>query len=294
MPYEPDNIELTSVMDPSANYKNYIVKILSTVRDTAVNFESDMFIELVIQTGRVSNKFQKNMRRHEIYDVYMKFPDNSTRLEKIEDLFQPNKDTKNQSPRTILMVGRPGIGKTVLTEKIRYDWAKEDAFFKNRLIFLSKFRCFTFDEYQKLTLKEFLRFGTNLNKEEFEDIFKTHSPEQIIIIFDGLDEFCSNHIDYQRYVEQSHAYDNDPSISMTAMLLFIKIIRGSLLKGATVLVTSRPTVSDVYNRMNFDREVEIIGFTSDKKKNMLNDFVLRITIPIQTKRYGTTLSHHQK
>ena len=277
MPYEPDNIELTSVKCPSANvecYKNYIVEILSKVGNSGVNFGSDMFIELVIQTGRVSNKFQKNMRRHEIYDVYMKFPDNSTRLEKIEDLFQPNKDTKNQSPRTILVVGRPGIGKTVLTEKIMYDWAKEDAFFKNKLIFSSKFRCFTFDEYQKLTLKEFLRFGTNLNKEEFEDIFKKHSPEQIIIIFDGLDEFCSNHYDYQRYVEQSHAYDNDPSISMTAMLLFIKIIRGSLLKGATILVTSRPTVSDVYNKMNFDREVEIIGFTSDKIKKYVERFCI--------------------
>ena len=277
MPYEPDNIELTSVKYPSANvecYKNYIVEILSKVGNSGVNFGSDMFIELVIQTGRVSNKFQKNMRRHEIYDVYMKFPEDSTRLEKIEDLFQPNKDTKNQSPRTILVVGRPGIGKTVFTEKIMYDWAKEDAFFKNKLIFSSKFRCFTFDEYQKLTLKEFLRFGTYLNKEQFEDIFKTHSPEQIIIIFDGLDEFCSNYNDYQRYVEQSHAYDSDPSISMTAMLLFIKMIGGSLLKGATILVTSRPTVSDVYNMINFDREVEIIGFTSDKIKKYVERFCI--------------------
>ena len=276
-PYEPHYVELTRVEYPSAEvecYKNYIVEILSKVGNSDVNFGSDMFIELVIQTGRVSNKFRKNMGRHEIYDVYMTFPEDSIRFKKIEDLFQPNQDTKNQSPRTILVVGRPGIGKTVLTEKIMYDWAKGDAFFKDKLVFLAKFRCFTFDEYQKLTLKEFLRFGTNLNKEEFEDIFKTHSPKQIIIIFDGLDEFCSNHNDYQRYVDQSHAYDNDPSISMTAMLLFIKIIGGSLLEGATILVTSRPTVSDVYNMMNFDREVEIIGFTSDKIKKYVERFCI--------------------
>ena len=281
MPYEVDNIHFNGVNNCAATtcklYKEYVLSTVENIniylgKKTSV---ADMFINLVIQTGRAQHKFGEDMERHEIYDVYMKFPEDSIRLEKIGDLFQPNKDTKNHFPRTILTVGRPGIGKTVLTKKIMYDWAKGDVdFYHGKIVFLLKFRYFSFDQYQKLTLKEFLRYGTNLNNEEFEGIFSmvVHFPVKIIIIFDGLDEFCSNQTKFGNYFEQSQTYDNDPSISMAPMLLFTKIIKGFLLKGATILVTSRPTASHVYSEIEFDRAVEIIGFTSDKIKEYVETF----------------------
>jgi hypothetical protein len=56
------------------------------------------------------------------------------------------------------------------------------------------------------------------------------------------------------------------------MNLFIKLVLGDLLKGATVLVTSRQTADDFYSRLDFDRIVEIIGFTSDKIEEYVNRF----------------------
>ena len=110
MPYEPDDIDLAGVNNCAAksckSYKEYILKSLSTLENVDVNFlpktsVADMFIDLVIQTGRALQKFNKDMdERHEIEHVYMEFPKDSIRLEKIEDLFQPNQDTKDQSPRT--------------------------------------------------------------------------------------------------------------------------------------------------------------------------------------------------
>ena len=285
LPYESDDIDFRGVNNCAAksckSYKENILKCLSTLENVDVNFlpktsVADMFIDLVIQTGRALQKFTKNVReRHEIEDVYMKFPEDSIRLEKIEDLFQPNKDTENQSPRTIAVVGRPGIGKTVLTKKIMYDWAKGDvAFYRGKIVFLLKFRYFSLHQYQMVSLKEFLRFGTNLKKDEFEEIFNTvlHSPEKVIIIFDGLDEFCSNLNDFQNYVQESQLKENDPSISMAPMLLLVKIMYGFLLDKATILVTTRPTACDACSKIDFNREVEIIGFTSDKIEEYVRTF----------------------
>ena len=214
---------------------------------------NDMYTDVIVHTERAQHQFLKEMDRHEIFDVYMNVPESSIRLEEIKDLFYPNKDTKGKSPCTILAVGRPGIGKTVLTEKIIRDWANGiDEFYYDKIVFLYKFRLFNIiDELQNLSLKTFLRYGTGLTEEKFESIFEEilKEPQKAIFIFDGLDEFDGNLINY---LDQSRGLPNDPNSCMSGMTLFIKLAYGNLLQGATVLVTSRPTADHFYSRLNFD------------------------------------------
>jgi hypothetical protein len=183
---------------------------------------NDMYTDVIIHTGRAQNHFLKKMDRHEIFDVYKKVPESSIQLEKIKDLFYPNKDTKGNSPRTILAVGRPGIGKTVLTEKIIRDWANGvDEFHHDKIVFSYKFRWFNIiDELQNLSLKTFLRYGTGLSEEKFESIFEEISkePQKAIFIFDGLDEFEGNLINYW---DQSRGLPNDPNSCMSGRDDFI-------------------------------------------------------------------------
>ncbi len=231
----------------------------------------DLYIDLVIHTGRAMHNFSKNMERHEIFDVYMEVPPNSIRLEEVKDLFDPNKDTRSLgSPRKILAVGRPGIGKTVLTEKIMRDWAKGvDEFYRGKIAFYFKFRWFNSKEPIGMTLKTFLRYGTQLSDEKFERIYEyiTTHPKSAILIFDGLDEFNGN----VECLDQLPP-PNDPNICMSGISLFVKLISGRLLFGATVLVTSRPTANEFYSRFRIDRTVEIIGFTSDKIEEYVSKF----------------------
>ena len=252
----------------------YKGQVLASSRTTAVFYGPktslhDLYIDLVIHTERARHNFSKNMQRHEIFDVYMKVPPNSIRLKEVKDIFYRNKDTKG-NPRKILAVGRPGIGKTVFTEKILYDWAKEvDEFYRGKIAFYFKFRWFNSTEPIGMTLKTFLRYGTELSDEEFEGIYEyiTTHPKSAILIFDGLDEFNGN----------AECLDglpppNDPNICMSGISLFVKLISGRFLPGATVVVTSRPTANELYSRFTFDRTVEILGFTSDKIEEYVSKF----------------------
>ena len=232
----------------------------------------DLYIDVLIHTERARHKFPRSMERHEIYDVYMKVPNTSIQLENIKDLFLPNKDTKDKHPKSILVIGRPGIGKTVLTEKILRDWAnKVDTYYGDKIVFFFKLRWFNGNN-EKMNLKTFLRLGMGcLSDKEFESIYDTirKEPHKAILIFDGLDEFHGN---YNECFDKSKMISNDPDTSMSIMNLFIKLVSGGLLEGAMPMVTSRPTADDFYSRLHFDRKVEIIGFTSNKIKDYVSRF----------------------
>ena len=234
----------------------------------------ESYINLVIQTERAPHNFSNDMKRHEIYDVYTEVPRNSIHLEEVKDLFYPNKDTKKKRPRKILVVGRPGIGKTILTEKILRDWANElDKFYLDKISFYFKFRWFSMNDMNQITLKTFLRHGAELAPEKFKEIYEEiyeeimKHPEKAILIFDGLDEFNSD-----LECPNDSPPRNNPDFPMSAISLFTKIISGHLLPEATVLVTSRPTANQFYSKFKFDRTVEIIGFTEDRIEQYITKF----------------------
>ena len=272
------NLQQESVSSYSQQCLDYYKRqVLRSPRSTGLNLGTkstedfdELYINLVIHTNRAPHKFSKHMERHEIYDVYMKVPRHSICLKEIKDLFYSNRDTKGKFPRSTLVVGRPGIGKTVLTEKIMRDWANEvDEFYHDKISFYFKFRWFNVNDIKDMTLKTFLRNGTQLSDEEFEKIYEeiTKHPGKVILIFDGLDEFksdsdCLNDL----------PPPNDPDCPMSPILLFNKLICGHFLPEATVMVTSRPTAHKFYSKFNFDRTVEIIGFTEDRIEEYVTKF----------------------
>ena len=223
----------------------------------------DNFVDLVIYTGRAEHKFADLSVRHEIFDVYLKPQHGSVAINTVKELFLPNKDTQN--PSKILVIGRPGIGKSLLCSKISRDWGKDDLLPYFHLFYLIRFRWFNDETLQKISLNELL---CRLHPEGSDDdeLFQyvLDNPEKVIIVFDGLDEF-KNH---SRCLEDDEAYGgNNAKEQMPLSALYVKLMKGKLLPGATILTTSRPDAVQSIVRLtqlHFNRKVEIMGFTTEK------------------------------
>ena len=223
----------------------------------------DNFVDLVIYTGRAEHEFADLSFRHEIFDVYLKPQHGSVAINTVKELFLPNKDTQN--PSKILVIGRPGIGKSLLCTKISRDWGKDDLLPYFRLFYLIRFRWFNDETLQKISLKELLcRLHPEGSNDDELLQYVLDNPEKVIIVFDGLDEF-ENH---SRCLEDDETYGgNNAKEEMPLSALYVKLMKGKLLPGATILTTSRPNAVQSIAHLTqlcFNRKVEIMGFTTEK------------------------------
>ncbi len=218
----------------------------------------EMYVNVIIQEGRESTlaSRRKFKDRHETYEAHFKLPQDATTFKRTTDLFEP-KHASEKCPRTILVVGRPGIGKTLLTQKLLYQWQQQTPkFWQGKIVILIRFRDFN---KGPTSLREMLRYsdGLNMSTADFKCIFEYICliPSNVILVFDGLDELKVNdesladEMPVKSYNEVSHI-----------LIIFMQLVKGELLPGATVLTTSRPMAEHIYQQLKFDREVEVLGF----------------------------------
>ena len=166
----------------------------------------------------------------------------------ISEIFTPLKeyDSHSEVPRVILIEGATGIGKTILSKEIAFQWAKNNLLTDKALLFLIFLR----DPYiQKIkSLNEFVAYAIcssiqDQNVDLIAQYLVDTSGTDITIVFDGYDEISSNIRD-NSFVAQ--------------------VINRKILKLCGLVITSRPTAS-VSLVGNADRRVEILGFTKEDR-----------------------------
>ena len=241
-------------------------------RDTEVSLRNlkDIHVNVIIQEGRENiNAYPKTLYRHEIYDSHLKTPKAVTKLRSTFEMFKPTKSDKVwRYPRTILVIGRPGIGKTMLTKNILQQWKEsEDEFWHDKIVILLQF--FTFGN-RTLTFREMLAHGLNLSIDDFETVYKTilSIPTKTVLIFDGLDELD---VDSELLRGNSKSFSR-PDKGMPVFSIFKMLVDGKLLPGVTVLTTSRPTAENVFQLLSFERTVEILGFFEEQIREYVFKF----------------------
>ena len=220
----------------------------------------EIFVNVVIREGRVSYNFPAD--RWEQLKVYPMASAKQTNALQPQDIF-------DSCHRNVLAVGRPGIGKTLLCTRLLRFWASGDTKIKSQceVAFLLKFRHLNSETH--LNLRELLTRAETL--ECLEDglwQYINDNPSKVLLIFDGLDEFSST----PGIARDDSRFNNTAEVRMPMGCLYKKIASGKLLQGCTLLTTVRPTAVEDVRELQFDRTVEITGFTFEEVEEFVQKF----------------------
>ena len=230
-----------------------------------------IYTNLVIHEGRVDMHDLIAGDREKRLKEYPK-PTGNSRPTQPGDIFDAQK-------QKILVVGRPGIGKTMFSTKIIRNWASDNLFIEAqnspvdiKVAFLIKLRRFnSAKQDEKLSLRELLNQSEYSADDLTEEVWKyiLQNPNKVLIIFDGFDEYSGK----TQVDSDSHLHRDKGQESMPIHFLFKKIASGDILHGATVLTTTRPNAVSFMGNLRFDKTVEILGFTTEQ----VDDYVQKFT-----------------
>ena len=230
-----------------------------------------IYTNLVIHEGRVDmHDLIARDREKRLGEYTRRKPRENSQPTLPADIFGAEK-------QKILVVGRPGIGKTMFSTKIIRDWASDDLFKEAqkspvdfKVAFLIKLKRFNSKQDEKLSLRELLSHSEYSAKDLSEEVWTyiRQNPNKVLVIFDGLDEYSGK----TKIDDKSHSYRDNEQESMPIHFLFKKIVSGDILRGATVLTTARPNAVPFVRSFNFDKTVEILGFTIEQVDEYVQKF----------------------
>ena len=167
----------------------------------------------------------------------------------ITGVFKPHSGCSK--PRTVLIEGEPGMGKTTYCQKVVYDWAngqETDASFpKIKLVLLLKCHDMSGNIWEAIDDQ---LLPKDIEEEERENFFKyiRANQSQVLLVLDGLDEAPSN-----------------------LMKIFSDLVESRELSKSHIILTSREEGS-VKIRKYCDTLLQIQGFASENSHNYIKHY----------------------
>ena len=230
----------------------------------------DIYVNVIIQEGQEQlSAYPTEFNRHEIYRCHLETPETVTKLTEPSDIFKPIKGQRNRTyPRTILVIGRPGIGKTMLTKKLLHQWKRQEVeFWHDKMVILLQLRKFN---EGNVSLRDMIKKSEGIAASDFDSVFDfiLSNPQKTVLIFDGLDELSVD----SNLLNNDTVSINSPNQKMPAFSILKMLVKGEKLHNFTVLITSRSTAKDVLRVLRFSRKVEILGFFREQIQDYVYKF----------------------
>ena len=167
-------------------------------------------------------------------------------------IFQPHEECPE--PRTVLIEGKPGMGKTTYCNKVAYDWATKkseagDYFPEVKVLLL--LRCHDIDADHNVweAIDDQLLDREIQEKERANFVeFIRHNQSKVLLVLDGLDELPASKLEY-----------------------FSEIIQGRMLSPCRLVVTARHEAG-IQVRKFCNTLLEIEGFTVGDAMDFISKF----------------------
>ncbi|KAM9033963.1 NACHT, LRR and PYD domains-containing protein 12-like isoform 2-T2 [Sarcophilus harrisii] len=210
----------------------------------------------------------KEQKHHELL-VYgwehTEFMQERGQLIEMVALFDPFKETGVQ-PRTVVLQGAAGIGKTTLASKVMLDWA-EGNLFQERFDYVFYLTCRELNPLgeREISFADLIANDWPGPKAPMAEIMS--QPERLLFIIDGLDEL--------KFPCNEHRYDlcKDWKQKEPVSILLSSLLRKTLLPEACLLLTTRLTALGKFcPLLESPRHVEILGFSVQQRKEYFCKF----------------------
>ena len=204
---------------------------------------SKHYIELaVISKEGITSKQADDFTRKSLHGLTEEILRKKAPIE-LKDILKPS--VAGAPVRCVLVEGAPGIGKSTLAWEVCHKWEELESVKQYELAVLVRLREKKAQEAQ--CLEDLLPCAANTNMSEL--LAAIGRGEGMLIVCDGFDEL--------------------PREQRQEGSVYIDLLKGRLLPEATIIVTSRPSVSaDLWRlcKPNIDRHLEVLGFTKEDIK----------------------------
>lgn len=163
--------------------------------------------------------------------------------------------------RTVIVTGPEGSGKTCALEKLVVDWAKGEQIQSFSYVFYFRLRDIISLEGM-VSLETLIQRHPSCIPPESTPLV-LQKPEDVLFVFDGVDQ-------YKLDLDPSaHTLCSDPTQVVSVACLIASLLHGSLLKGAAIVLATRPTGCLAFLS---GTRVETLGFLRPQREAYFNRF----------------------